>query len=64
MMAAEKVIDWYEEALGIITDVKNHVQRIEISDKLISNQNHFCLIFFYHKNNYLIDLKAMAAMYF
>lgn len=34
---AEKVIDWQEEAEGVINDVKNHVKLIEISSKLISN---------------------------
>lgn len=33
---AEKIIDWQEEAEGVINDVKHHVKTIAISSKLIS----------------------------
>jgi hypothetical protein len=35
-MAAEEAIDWTQEANAVINDVKKHVKKIEISDKLIS----------------------------
>lgn len=40
----EEMIDWHNEATAVIEDVKDHVKKIAISDKLITGQ--FKLQFF------------------
>lgn len=36
-MAEEDIIDWHSEATAVINDVKDHVKKIEISDKLVTD---------------------------
>lgn len=33
----EEIIDWQKEAIGIINDVKSHVNNIEVSNSLVSD---------------------------
>ncbi|CAG9808043.1 unnamed protein product [Chironomus riparius] len=52
----EKVIDWQEEAEGVINDIKNHVKLIEISSKLISDGSNVFL------NIVLLEGKSMTVL--
>jgi hypothetical protein len=40
----ENIIDWHSEATAVIKDVKQHVETIEISEKLITGKD-FSLLF-------------------
>ena len=39
----ENTIDWHIEATAVINDVKQHVESIEISEKLITGKKYFPL---------------------
>ena len=36
-MSKEEVLDWQAEAMSVIKDVKDHVKKIEISEKLVAD---------------------------
>lgn len=53
---AEQIIDWSEEANAVIRDVKSHVKRIEISEKLISDGSNIFINLETKENKFLTIL--------